>query len=252
MHKSIMSIITFLSDFGEKDWFVSAVKGEILKINPEANIIDITHNLNPFDIKQSAFVLKMVYKNFPAGTVHLSVVDPGVGSKRKPLVVFSDGYYFVGPDNGIFSYIYQKDSAVYEIIVKKPVSYTFHARDIFGPVAGKISLGLELNKLGKRIFKFQKFSFPKIKRKGDMVYGEIVYIDHFGNLITNIPIKFSLKKIYIEGFGFVHIKKFYASGNPGEVFSVPGSSNFYEIACFKGRADEKSKIKCGHRVMGYL
>lgn len=252
MFRFIMNIITFISDFGGKDWFVSAVKGEILKLNPEAKIIDITHNLEPFDIKQAAFILKMVYKNFPKGTIHLAVVDPGVGSGRKPLIVFSDDHYFVGPDNGIFSYIYNNNSVVYEIIVKKKVSCTFHARDIFGPVAGKISLGIDLNKLGKIISKFQKFSFPQIRHKKNRVYGEIVYVDHFGNLITNIPIKFALKKIYIERFKIIPVKKFYALGKTGEVFGVRGSSNFYEIACFKERADERLKIKVGHKVVGIL
>ncbi len=251
MHKFIMKIITFISDFGQKDWFVSAVKGEILKINPEAHIIDISHNLHPFDIKQAAFILKMVYKNFPEGTIHLAVVDPEVGSKRKPIIVFSEGYYFVGPDNGIFSYIYKSNSVIYEINVQRKVSYTFHARDIFGPVAGKLSRGIDIENLGRRINRFKKFPFPSIRRQGKKIYGEVVYIDHFGNLITNIPTKYSLKKIYIEGFDFVGVKGFYASGKSGEIFGVPGSSNFYEIACFKERADKK-KIKSGDRLIGYL
>ena len=131
-----MKIITFLSDFGNKDWFVSAVKGEIFKINKNVLIVDITHTLIPHDVRSAAFLLKSVYRNFPSGTVHLVVVDPGVGSERIPIIVESSGYYFVGPDNGVFSYIYSEDSKVYEIEVKKTVSYTFHARDIFGPTAG--------------------------------------------------------------------------------------------------------------------
>ncbi len=252
MHKFIMNAITFISDFGQKDWFVPAVKGEILKINPEVNIIDITHNVAPFDIKQAAFILKMVYKNFPDGTIHLAVVDPGVGSKRKPIIVFSNRYYFVGPDNGIFSYIYDKDSVVYEINVQRNVSYTFHARDIFGPVAAKLSIGIDIKKLGKRIYRYTKFPFPSIKRQKGKIFGEIIYIDSFGNLITNIPVKFLLKNIYIEDFDKVNVKKFYALGKPKEVFAVPGSSKFYEIVCFKERADERLKIKAGHKVVGIL
>ncbi len=246
-----MSIVTFLSDFGEKDWFVSAVKGEILKVNPEVCIIDITHNIEAFQIKQAAFILKMVYNNFPKGTVHLAVVDPGVGGSRKPIIVLSDGHYFVGPDNGIFSYVY-KNPVVYEITVKKDVSNTFHARDIFGPVAARISLGAKLNQLGRRIYKFTKLPFPKIKKSGNKIYGEIVYIDHFGNLITNIPISYQLKNFYIEGLGEIRIRQFYALGKDDEVFGIKGSSGLYEIACFKQRTDKRLNIKVGDKVIGLL
>ena len=247
-----MSIITFLSDFGERDWFVSAVKGEILKINSQAKIIDITHTVEPFNIKQGAFIIKMVYNNFPKGTVHLAVVDPGVGSKRKPVIVLSDGHYFVGPDNGIFSYIYNRNSIVYKIIVNKSVSSTFHARDIFGPVAARISLGAKLNQLGRRISKFIKFPFPVIKKRRNKIYGEIVYIDHFGNLITNIPINYPLKNFYIEGLPVIQIKKSYIFARPEEVIGVKGSSGLYEIACFKERANRRLNIKVGDKVTGWL
>ncbi|MCX7994960.1 MAG: SAM-dependent chlorinase/fluorinase [candidate division WOR-3 bacterium] len=246
-----MRIITFASDFGNKDWFVSAVKGEILRINPSVRIIDITHELNPFDIKSAAFVLKMVYRNFPEGTIHLLVVDPGVGSKRKPLAVFSDGYFFVGPDNGVFSYVYKKP-LVYEIKTPRGISATFHARDVFGPIAAKISLGIDLEHLGRRINRFKKFPFPEARLKKDKIYGEIIYIDRFGNLLTNIPSEFPLKKIRIEGAGEFKVKKFYAQGKLEKAFGIIGSSNFYEIACFKGDASVKLKIKVGDKVTGIL
>ncbi|MEO0138083.1 MAG: SAM-dependent chlorinase/fluorinase [candidate division WOR-3 bacterium] len=245
-------IITFTSDFGNKDWFVAAVKGEILRINPSVQIVDITHDLKPFDIKGAAFVLKMVYKNFPEGTIHLAVVDPGVGSRRKPLVVFSDGYYFVGPDNGIFSYIYNNTPIVYEIKMHQKISRTFHARDIFGPAAAKISLGIAPEKIGRRINEFYKFPFPRIKRVKNRIYGEVVYIDNFGNLITNIPINIPLKKIEISEFGRFPIKKFYAQGEAGEIFGIKGSSNYYEIAGFKKSAYETLKINPGDEVIGIL
>lgn len=245
-----MRVITFISDFGHKDWFVSAVKGEILKINPEAKIIDITHSLNQFDVKQAAFILKNVYKNFPIGTIHLAVVDPGVGSKRKPLIAYSDGYYFVGPDNGIFSYIYRKP-VVYEIKVQENISNTFHARDVFAPVAARLSLGVEPEKLGKRIYQYINFPFPMIKRRGKKIYGEIIYVDRFGNLITNIPNEITLSKIYIDGI-IVVIKKFYAQGISGEIIGIRGSSGFYEIACFKEPADKKLNIGVGHKIIGEL
>jgi S-adenosylmethionine hydrolase len=245
-----MSIITFLSDFGEKDWFVSAVKGEILKINPDVQIIDITHNVEPFNIKQAGFIIKMVYNNFPKGTIHLAVVDPGVGGVRKPIIALSDGHYFIGPDNGIFSYVY-KNPVVYEITVRKVVSNTFHGRDIFGPVAARISLGAELNQLGKRIYRFTKFSFPAIKKKGNRIYGEVVYIDHFGNLITNIPVTFPLRNILVRE-EIIKITRSYIFAGDGEVIGVKGSSGFYEIACFKQGADRRLNIKVGDKIIGLL
>lgn len=246
-----MSIITFLSDFGDKDWFVSAVKGEILRINPEVKIIDITHNLNPFDIKQSAFVLKMVYKNFPAGTVHLAVVDPGVGSRRKPLIISSGGYFFVGPDNGIFSFVLKKP-VIYEILHTNAPSATFHARDIFGPVSAKITLGMDLSLLGKRIKKCLKIPFPQIRKKGNKIYGEILYADHFGNLITNIPTRFTIKKIYLNNFQIAEVKDFYQMAKPGEPIVVKGSSKYYEIAIYKGQAMQKLDLQPGAKIIGVI
>ncbi len=246
-----MSIITFLSDFGDKDWFISAVKGEILKINPEVKIIDITHHLNPFDIKQSAFVLKMVYKNFPVGTVHLAVVDPGVGSRRKPLIISSEGYFFVGPDNGIFSFVLKKP-VIYEILYTNVPSATFHARDIFGPVSAKITLGMDLNLLGKRIKKCVKISFPQIRKKGNKIYGEILYADHFGNLITNIPTRFTIKKIYLKNFQIAEVKDFYRMAKPGEPIAVKGSSKYYEIVIYKGQATQKLDLQPGAKIIGVI
>lgn len=246
-----MPIITFLSDFGDKDWFVSAVKGEILKINPEVKIIDITHNIKPFDVKQAAFVLKMVYKNFPEGTVHLAVVDPGVGGKRKPLIITSEGYFFVGPNNGIFSYVLKKP-VIYEILWTGQASATFHARDIFGPISAKITRGVDLKLLGKRIKKCLKIPFPQIEKKGNKIYGEIVYIDHFGNLITNIFVKFPIKKIYLNNVQIAEVKDFYQMAKFDVAIAVKGSSGYYEIAVYKGQANQTLNLKVGTPVIAEI
>ncbi|MEO0215943.1 MAG: SAM-dependent chlorinase/fluorinase [candidate division WOR-3 bacterium] len=251
----VLSIITFLSDFGEQDWFVAAVKGEILKINPRLRIIDITHCLPSFDIHSAAFLLKSVYKNFPEGTVHLAVVDPGVGSKRKPIIVESDGYYFVGPDNGIFSYIYNDRSKVYEIDIKKKLSSTFHARDIFGPIAARLSNGERPSNLGRLIKGYTKFGFPKIKRKKNIIHGEIVYIDHFGNLITNIPNNMEIDYFILPPRRvktLIKVKKFYGAGKSGELIAVKGSSGYYEIASNKKSAREILGAKRGMVIYGGL
>jgi len=243
-----MKIITFLSDFGTEDWFVSAVKGEILKIKSNAIIIDITHELPQFDIHQAAFLLKSVYKNFPRGTVHLAVIDPGVGSERRPIIVKSSGYYFVGPDNGIFSYIYNKNSTVYEIMVNKSFSATFHARDIFGPTAAKLSNDSRPEDLGRRVKDYTKFEFPEIEKKRDKIYGEIVYIDHFGNLITNIPNEINIKEISIIKKK-IAVKKAYSEGLLGEIICIKGSCGYYEIACNQKSVRDILRAKIGMKIV---
>jgi hypothetical protein len=237
-----MRIITFLSDFGDKDWFVAAVKGEILKINKNTIIVDVTHKLSHYDIRTAAFLLKFVYKNFPKGTIHLAVVDPGVGGPRKPIIVQSEGYYFVGPDNGIFSYIYNENSKVYVIIPKRKMSSTFHARDIFGPTAAKLSKNAKPANLGVRKKKYKRFKFPKTRKKGEKLFGEVIYIDQFGNLITNIPNDCDVKESYISKRKIL-VRKSYGEGKQGEIICLKGSSGYYEIACNKGSVQKILKVK---------
>ena len=246
-----MKIITFFSDFGEKDWFVAAVKGEILKINRNVKVIDITHTISPFDIKSSAFSLKSVYKNFPMGTINLVVVDPGVGSERRPIIVQSNNYYFVGPDNGIFSYIYNKNSKVYKISFKKTLSSTFHARDISGPVAAKISKGARPKHLGVEVKDYVKFEFPKIRKMGTTISGEIIYIDHFGNLITNIANNIGLKELSISK-KIIPPKNFYGEGEIGQIICVKGSSGYYEIAVNQASAQKILGARLGLEVLAKL
>lgn len=246
-----MQIITFLSDFGDKDWFVAAVKGEILKITRDVFIVDITHELIPYDIHSAAFLLKSVYSNFPAGTIHLCVIDPGVGSERKPIIVESGGYFFVGPDNGIFSYVDDRDRKVYEIKVKGTLSSTFHAREIFGPTAARLAKGLKPRQLGFRVKHFIKFEFPKMKKKKRKIYGEVVYIDHFGNLITNIPNSISVSAFSISKRK-IFVRSFYGEGNPHEIIGVKGSTGFYEIARNQGSASEALRAKLGTHVCAFV
>jgi len=243
-----MKIITFLSDFGDTDWFVAVVKGEILKINKKVLIVDITHKLVPYNIHSAAFVLRSVYRNFPAGTIHLVVIDPGVGSERKPIIVESAGYYFVGPDNGVFSYIYNKDSRAYKINQKKRLSSTFHARDIFGPVAARLSKGSSPEVLGIMIKDYVKFEFPKIKKIKRGIQGEVIYIDHFGNLITNIPNENETTEFRIKNKK-IPVKRFYGEGKMGKIIAVKGSCGFYEIASNKRNVKRISGAKIGMRII---
>jgi len=239
--------ITFISDFGTNDWFTAAVKGEIFKIADDVRIVDITHKIMPFDIRSAAFLLSAVYRDFPKGTVHLAVIDPGVGGKRKPIVVDSLGYYFVGPDNGLFSYIYSQDSRVYRIRIPVGASNTFHARDVFGPAAAKLATGIKPHELGEKLADYVHFEIPKISRSGGFVQGEIVYIDHFGNCITNVPNREDIRVIQVSGRS-ISVKKSYSNGKLDELVCVKGSIGYYEIASNQGCARNRLNAHIGMTV----
>lgn len=242
-----MRIITFTSDFGINDWFTAAVKGEIMKLTADVRIVDVTHNIIPHDIRSAAFLLHAVYGNFPKGTIHLAVVDPGVGGDRKPIIVESRGHLFVGPDNGLFSYVYNQESRVYEIVVDSIVSSTFHARDIFGPTAARLAMGRAPQALGQLLNDYVRFEIPGVRKEGKRLFAEIVYIDHFGNLITNIPIQHKIETLHVSDH-VVDVKEGYSAGKPGELICVPGSVGYYEIACNTGSAREMLGATVGMRV----
>jgi len=204
----IHKVITLITDFGMNDSFVAQMKGVLLTINPACTIIDITHEIDPFNIKKAALSLGFAYRYFPAGSIHVAVVDPGVGSVRKGIIVSADGHYFIGPDNGIFSYIYHNcgngfkvyhlnNDMAYElpqaVYLSNDKGNTFHGRDVFAPVAARLSIGQDIDKFGSLIGDFVQFSIPKPKIIDGVFNGEILYIDHptseykrFGNAITNI------------------------------------------------------------------
>ena len=242
-----MKIITFISDFGIDDWFVGAVKAVILKIDANIKIIDIAHTIRSHDIASAAFILKSVYRTFPNNTVHLAVVDPGVGSERKPIIIESEKYFFVGPDNGIFSFIDPQKMKAYEISVKTQTSTTFHGRDIFGPVAAQIAINKSPSDFGKRLHHIHRFNLPEPKIKDEQINGEIVYIDHFGNLITNISIDHKIKYLEVSG-NRVLVKDFYGQTGEDEIVCLKGSSGYYEIACYKKSAKKLLRARIGEKI----
>jgi S-adenosylmethionine hydrolase len=239
-----MKIITFLSDFGGNDWFVAAVKGEIHKIIRDVHIVDITHNIVPFDIHGAAFLLSAVYRNFSEGTVHLAVVDPGVGGERKPIIIDASGYYFVGPDNGLFSFVDRSGAKVYEIASSSEVSATFHARDVFGPAAARLVNGMKPKTLGREITEYVHFETPKATKERGLISCEIVYIDHFGNCITNIPNDWEIKTVQLAGRS-ISVKKGYGDGKANEIICVKGSIGHYEIAVNRGNACNLLQARIG-------
>ena len=239
-------IITLTTDFGIKDHYVGAMKGVILSINPDALIVDITHEISPHDVMKGAFVLRNFYRYFPEGTIHVVVVDPGVGGQRKPIAVEADGNVFIGPDNGVFTFAYLKSRSFKVIEISNPryiladVSSTFHGRDIFAPVAGYVSMGTQLEDLGKEIRNPVKLPVREPQIRGNEIIGEVIYTDHFGNLATNIPHDLVKpgSKIYIGKNIIKGISRSYSEVPEGELLAIIGSSGFLEVSVNQGRASD--------------
>lgn len=243
-----MTAITLLTDFGTADYFAGAMKGVILSINPQAVIADVTHEIPAQDVAAGAFTLLAAYDTFPEGTIHVAVVDPGVGSARRPIVVSAGGHLFVGPDNGLFTHIYDSQPSFQAFHItasqyfRQPVSTTFHGRDVFAPVAAVLSTGVEASSLGPRISDVVRLSIP--------VTPAIIHIDRFGNLITNItrdvlPARASL---LVNGKLITAFRSFFGEGGSDEPFGIWGSAGFLEIAVNGGSAAEYLDVKRGDQV----
>lgn len=261
--QSNLPVISLTTDFGSDDYFVGALKGIILADNPIARIVDITHNIPAQDIEAAAFSLFCCYSTFPKNTIHLVVVDPGVGSNRRPLVVRSGEYYFVGPDNGVFSYIIdheQKRQAIHVTAAeffRQPVSSTFHGRDVFAPVAAALSLGTKLSAFGTRIDDEVRLEpLALVPDHKGRFKARILHIDRFGNCITNItrkdvPLELESRvKLKIKGNAIKSFKAFYGEENQNrrEPFAIWGSAGFLEISITNGSAARNLGVKRGDIV----
>ncbi len=251
-------IVSLITDFGEQAEYAGAMKGAILSANPRCQVVDVTHQIPARDIPRAAFVLKNSYPWFPEGTVHLVVVDPGVGMSRRALVLEKGRHFFVGPDNGVFTGIFSApgEGAGYEItqeeFFRKPVSATFHGRDLFGPVAGHLSAGLPPQKLGPRVSGFIRAEGPRPERQGNRLTGLILWADPFGNLITNIGREeygqlLAEREWRISGRGWriEKLAKTYGEGRKGQPLALFGSSGNLEIAVNQGPAAERLGLKAG-------
>ena len=251
-----MSIITLTSDFGGNDPFFGIMKGVILTICPDARIEDITHDISPQNIWQANFIIQASYHYFPKGTIHVCVVDPGVGSERKPILIESKNYFFIGPDNGIFTGILEKEDITnaIELTEKKywlpNVSQTFHGRDIFSPVAGHLAGGINSNAFGKKIKKEDLTSLPMKKpvKNKNGCKGVIQYIDHFGNLITNIPNEGTPDKITgkIMDINFNGLVSSFGDANNKGLTAIKGSSGYIELFIYKDNAKLRTGVKIGN------
>ncbi|MEW6732985.1 MAG: SAM-dependent chlorinase/fluorinase [Acidobacteriota bacterium] len=259
-------IITLLTDFGTEDHFVAAVKGAILSINTNVELIDITHNIPPQDIFTGAFTLRNAYHAFPRFTTHIAVVDPGVGSSRRPIMVMTDNYNFIGPDNGIFSYIYQQEEVnrvlhiTAEHYFRTPLCSTFHARDIFAPIAAWLSKGVEALKMGDEIADYLRFNVPQPQELSPtLIKGMIIHIDRFGNCVTNFSASElteermnTNKVLVVNDYQIARFCNYYAECPEGEICALFGSSNLLELATPKGSAAQALGANRGTEVSLHL
>ncbi len=258
------AIITLTTDYGTNDHLVGTLKGVILKINPDVTIVDITHNVTPFDLLDGALAIGSAYSYFPARTIHVVVVDPGVGTERRPLLVGAANQYFVAPDNGVLSVIYEREQeglvvrhANVEHYYLQPVSKTFHGRDIFAPVAAWLSKSWQTPSMGDEISDYKRFSIPRPKESDGTMKGVVLRADAFGNLITNFRTE-DLPESALNGGGVkfqvgthpvTRLVDTFASGNNGEPIAYVGSSGYIEIGVNKGNAARTLSLGRGTPVI---
>jgi S-adenosylmethionine hydrolase len=270
-------VITLTTDFGTGDAYVASMKGVILTINPSAVIVDICHSIEPQNVLQAAFILSTAYRYFPEGAIHLAIVDPGVGSQRKAIIIKTPKAFFLAPDNGVLSYIIdeldtvpakpahdfspgpeqRKLAAGLEAVTitnanfwREPVSTTFHGRDIFAPVAAHLSLGTAIHKLGNRLSHVFAFRIPRPFRDNQgRLTGCVLHIDNFGNLVTNIRSSdlpgerttVTIGKQHIDG-----ISRFYAEKEG--LAAIIGSSGYLEISLKNGNAAASLNARVGDGI----
>ncbi len=252
-----MTVITLTTDFGSDDAYVATMKGVILSINPKATIIDICHTIKPQNITQAAYILSTATSFFPEGTIHVAVIDPGVGTKRKAVLLVGPKAYYVGPDNGVFGYVSSQSAHklhMFELTESKywlhPVSYTFHGRDIFAPVAAHLSLGVPPHELGSSITALSgvALSRPYHHEDGTLI-GKVIHIDHFGNLITDI-MKSDMPKgrVFIEVFGHIIDDVSTSYEDEEELLAIFGSDDRLEVSVKKGSAARYLDANIGDEV----
>jgi S-adenosylmethionine hydrolase len=254
-----MAVITLTTDFGQDDGYVGTMKGVILSIAPEVRIVDISHDISPQNIRQAAYVLSTAAPYFAPATVHVVVVDPGVGSARRPIAVSTDSARYVAPDNGVLSYALSELGAQ-AVQLDRPhywlpvVSHTFHGRDIFSPVGAHLASGVTLDEVGTAITDAETFPLPRPQRLADgTVQGAVLHADRFGNLITDIPMSwladgqgwsFEIAEQRIAGLGVT-----YAAVARGTLVALAGSEGMLEIAVREGSAAEVLGAGAGTEVV---
>jgi hypothetical protein len=273
-------IVTLLTDFGENDSYVGAMKGVLLSIVPDARLVDISHQVGPQGVQQAAGILSAIYKYYPPHTVHLIVVDPGVGTTRRAIALQTNRGRFVAPDNGVLTHIFRKAESWQAVALENPdywlpdPSQTFHGRDIFSPVAAHLAAGVSLSDLGPAVDDLVTIQIPPLARVPGGVKGEVVRIDHFGNVLTNIqsltwvdestlefkpsderlslsePIRFaaSTARVTFSWRTLDGLRRAYGEASIGDTLALVGSSGELEISVNQGNAADKLAIQVGDPV----
>lgn len=274
-------LVTLTTDFGANDGYVGSMKGVILNIAPDARLVDITHHIAPQNVHQAAYVLYTAYAFFPPHSVHLVVVDPGVGSARRPIAVRTPAGTFVGPDNGVFSYVMANENEPVEAVVEladpryrlPQVSHTFHGRDVFAPAAAHLATGVPITALGPPARDPVTFPPPRLEIAPDAISGEVLHADHFGNVVTSIGrlvwgggelllepafqeagggerTRFQAgdATIIVGGREIVGVRRTYVEVEPGETLALVGSEGHLEIAVREGSAARRLGLRPGDTV----
>ena len=256
-------IITLTTDYGTNDHLVGVLKGVILRINPDVQIVDITHGVTPFDLLDGATAIANAYSYFPPRTIHMVVVDPGVGTERRPLIVSGQNQYFLAPDNGVLSGVFEKEQnflvrhLTAEHYFLHPVSKTFHGRDVFAPVAGWLSKNWQPGSMGEEITDFKRFALPRPKEADGLLKGVVLKVDAFGNLITNFreedlpagAVEKGEINLQVGSHAISKLVPTFANGSAGETIAYLGSSGNLEIGVNKGSASKALGLGRGTPVL---
>jgi S-adenosyl-L-methionine hydrolase (adenosine-forming) len=255
-------LITLTTDFGTRDSYVAELKGVLLSEGPpDLRLVDLSHELPPFDVHAAALFLRATLRRFPPGAIHLAIVDPGVGSARRALIVELPQMMLVGPDNALFGYLFDGSERVYEIerarLGARPVSSTFHGRDLFAPVAARLARGESPASFGPPASSYERMAFPMVELRGDSLHGRIIHIDRYGNLVTNVS-EAILRgflgdrargmTLYVGEQAVRELVDHYAQGKPGELVTLLGSSGLLEIAEREGSAAKLLSAEVGRTV----
>ena len=248
--------ITLLTDFGTRDGYVAAMRGVIHSIAPLALVDDASHDIDPGDVAAAAFTLARYARWYPSGSIHVVVVDPGVGTARRPLAALVDGYAYVAPDNGVLTRVLAnaREAHIVEIVERVApadnVSATFHGRDIFAPAAARLASGWTLDRLGPAVSDPVLLHIPEPVRDGNTVSGEVVYVDRFGNLITNVPHEWLAEDTHVrlEETAVGPLRRAYGDVAPDEAIALIGSDGMLEIAVRDGSAAGKLNARRGALV----
>lgn len=258
-------LITLTTDFGTRDPFVGIMKGVILEIEPRARIVDLTHEIAPQNVTEAALALEAAYRYFPQWTIHLAVVDPMVGSARRPLLAVTDRQYFLAPDNGLLSLVFEREESVHvrhvtaEHYFLQPMSATFHARDVFAPLAGWLARGIDISVFGEEVEDYVRLDLPRPRRIGkEILEGQVIHIDRFGNATTSITadaletfLSGRAEKdclVALKGQQIAGLSRHYAEREEGTLGAVLGSAGYLEIFTYRGNAAERWGIRPGDEV----